>query len=246
MKLFEGCRARAQRYTGQPERAVPPAWAEPLVAVLSGAESGRGDLGADATHRRAVAEVPVLQQSADESAFVPGGLFDGAAADAQDESSGNLSEFGGLTARVVKYTIPESDEPSYRLLVTRLDPLQAPAVELAPLHHERWEIESTYDEIKTHLLGRHPILRSKTPPLVRQKIEGLMLAHYAVRHVLHEAAQEADEALDRLSFIHAVHVIRRRVQNPGAFPHAHRPRRLRLAVQNEILEERAESSRSQS
>lgn len=129
-----------------------------------------------------------------------------------------LSEFGGLTARVVEYTIPSGDEPSYRLLTTRLDPLQAPAAELAALYHERWEIESTYDEIKTHLLGRHPILRSKTPPLVRQEIEGLMLAHYAVRHFLHEAAQEADEDPDRLSFLHAVHVIRRRVQNPGAFP----------------------------
>ena len=78
-----------------------------------------------------------------------------------------LSEFGGRTARVVEYTIAASDEPSYRLLTTRLDPLQAPAAELAALYHERWEIESTYDEIKTHLLGRHPILRSKTPPLVR-------------------------------------------------------------------------------
>ena len=140
----------------------------------------------------------------------------------------------------------ESDEPSYRLLTTRLDPLRTPAAELAALYHERWEVESTCDEIKTHLLGRHPILRSKTPPLVRQEIEGLMLAHYAVRHFLHEAAREADEDPDRLSFIHAVHVIWRRVRNPGACPPAHRPRKLRQAVRNEILEERAESSRGQS
>ena len=73
-----------------------------------------------------------------------------------------------------------------------------------------------------------------------------MLAHYAVRHFLHEAAQEADEDPDRLSFIHAVQVIRRRIRNPGAFPPARRPRRLRQAVPNEILEEHAESSRGQS
>ena len=66
---------------------------------------------------------------------------------------------------------------------TLLDPLQAPAAELAALYHERWEIETACDEIKTHLLGRSPILRAKTPDLVRQEIEGLMLAYYAVRHL---------------------------------------------------------------
>ena len=157
-----------------------------------------------------------------------------------------LSEFGAAPARVIEYTIAGTDEPSYRLLTTRLDPLQAPAVELAAFYHERWEIESAYNEIKTHLLGRHPIVRSKTPPLVRQVIEGLMLAHYAARRFLHEAAQEADEDPDRLSVTHAVQVLRRRIRNPGAFPPARRLRRLAQAVQDEILEERAESSRGQS
>ena len=149
-----------------------------------------------------------------------------------------LCEFGGLPARVVENAIAESDEVSYRLLTTRLDPLHDPAIKFAALYHERWEIESAHDEIKTHLLVRPPILRSKTPPLAGQEIEGLMLAHYAVRYFLHEA----DEDTDHLSFIHAVQVIRRRIRNPGAFPPAHRPRRLRQAVQDEILEERAESS----
>ena len=63
------------------------------------------------------------------------------------------------------------------------------------------------------MLGRAPNLLSKTPALVRQEIEGLMLAHYAVRHFLYEA----DEDPDRLSFTHAVQVLRRRIQNPGAF-----------------------------
>ena len=94
----------------------------------------------------------------------------------------------------------------------------APAAELATLYHERWELEATYDEIKTHMLGRAPILHSKTPALVRQVTEGLMLAHYAVRHCLYETAHEADEDPDRLSFTHAVQVVRRRIQNPGASP----------------------------
>ena len=129
-----------------------------------------------------------------------------------------LSTFAGAPARVVEYTLADGPPEPYRLLTTLLAPEAAPAAELAALYHERWEIESTYDEIKTHLLGRHPILRAKTPDLVEQEIEGLMLAHYAVRHFLHEAACAAEEDPDRLSFIHAVNVVRRRIQNPGAFP----------------------------
>lgn len=129
-----------------------------------------------------------------------------------------LSTFAGEPARVVEYVLKEADGELYRLLTTLRDPQAAPAAELAALYHERWEIETAYDEIKTHLLGRHPILRGKKPELVRQEIEGLMLAHYAVRRFLHEAARAADQDPDRLSFLHAVQVVRRRIQNPGAFP----------------------------
>lgn len=96
------------------------------------------------------------------------------------------------------------------------------------------------------MLGRHPILRAKTPELVEQEIEGLMLAHYAVRHFLHEAACTAGQDPDRLSFTHAVSVVRRRIQNPGAFPPMETDAPLEHLVRDEILEERAESSRGQS
>lgn len=128
-----------------------------------------------------------------------------------------LSEFAGAPARVIEYGIVGSED-RHRLLTSRLDPIEAPAVELAALYHERWEIESVCDEIKTHLLGHGPVLRSKTPALVRQEIEGLMLAHFAVRHFLHEAAQEAEEARGPLRFTHDVQVLRRRNRNPGAPP----------------------------
>ena len=45
-----------------------------------------------------------------------------------------------------------------------------------------------------------------------------MLAHYAVRRLIHEAADKAGEDPDRISFVHAVRVMRRRIVNPGAFP----------------------------
>ncbi len=112
----------------------------------------------------------------------------------------------------------EADGELYRLLTTLRDPRAAPAAELAALYHERWEIETAYDEIKTHLLGRPPLLRGKKPELVRQEIEGLMLAHYAVQRFPHEVPRQADQDPDRLSFLHAVQVVRRRIQNPGAPP----------------------------
>ena len=106
----------------------------------------------------------------------------------------------------------------YRLATTIPDHELAPAVELAALYHERWEIETAFDELKTHLRGAHIVLRSKTPDLVRQEFYGLMLAHFAVRGLMHEAALSAAEDPDRLSFLHAVRVVRRKMTTFSAIP----------------------------
>jgi hypothetical protein len=120
---------------------------------------------------------------------------------------------GGVRVRVVEYRLKDTAgaEPLYRLVTTILDPAQAPAAELAALYHERWEIEGALAELKTQLRGARVVLRSKTPELVRQEFWGLLLAHFAVRGLMHEAALQADEDPDRLSFSHAVRVIRRKV-----------------------------------
>lgn len=109
-------------------------------------------------------------------------------------------------------------EPLSRLLTTRLNPDAAPASEVAAGYHERWEIETALDELKTHLRGARIVLRSKTPDLVRQEFYGLMLAHFAVRGLMHEAALKVDEDPDRLSFLHAVRVVRRKLAPFASFP----------------------------
>lgn len=127
---------------------------------------------------------------------------------------------GGLVVRVVEYHLEgiEDAEEIYRLITTILDPDKAPAQELAALYHERWEIETAFDELKTHLRGARIVLRSKTPELVLQECYGLLMAHFAVRGLMHEAALYDDIDPDRLSFIHAVRVVKRKLPLYVAFP----------------------------
>jgi Insertion element 4 transposase N-terminal/Transposase DDE domain len=126
----------------------------------------------------------------------------------------------GVRMRVVEYRLEgvAEAEPLYRLVTTILDPAQAPAEALAALYHERWGIEGALAELKTHLRGARVVLRSKTPELVKQEFWGLLLAHFAVRGLMHEAALRAGEDPDRLSFLHAVRVIRRKLPLFAALP----------------------------
>jgi hypothetical protein len=125
-----------------------------------------------------------------------------------------------IVVRVIDYRLKDvpDAEPVYRLITTILDPKQAPARELAALYHERWEIETALDELKTHLRGAQIVLRSKTPELVKQEFYGLLMAHFAIRGLMHEAALQADEDPDRLSFVHSVRVVQRRMPRFAAIP----------------------------
>ena len=126
----------------------------------------------------------------------------------------------GIWVRVIEYRLEgiEDGEPLYRLVTTLLDEKAAPAAELAALYHERWEIESAFDELKTHLRGRQIVLRSKTPELALQEFYGLLLAHFAVRSLMHQAALQGKVDPDELSFVHAVRVIKRKLPTVLAFP----------------------------
>ena len=126
----------------------------------------------------------------------------------------------GVAVRVIEYTLAgiAEAEDLYRLVTTIGDPERAPAAELAALYHDRWEIETALDELKTHLRGAQIVLRSKTPDLVRQEFYGFLLAHFAIRDLMHEAALTVDIDPDRVSYVHAVRVIRRKLPLAGAIP----------------------------
>lgn len=123
-----------------------------------------------------------------------------------------------IAVRVIEYRLENiaDSEPAYRLVTTILNYRLASARELAALYHERWEIETTLDELKTHLRGNHIVLRSKTPELVRQEFYGLLMTHFAIRALMHEAALHANEDPDRLSFLHSARVVQRRLPRHAA------------------------------
>ena len=126
----------------------------------------------------------------------------------------------GIKVRVIEYRLEGAGnaEPLYRLLTSLLDEAAAPAPELAALYHQRWEIETALDELKTHLRGSKIVLRSKTPELVRQEFWGLLLAHFAIRDLMRQAAAKGRRDPRRISYVHAVRVVRRKLAMAVAIP----------------------------
>jgi hypothetical protein len=117
-----------------------------------------------------------------------------------------------LLVRVIEYTI---DDPTrsghgelHRLMTSLLDPDLYPAHTLACEYHQRWEVEITIDEVHTHQRLPNIPLRSQKPEGVIQEAYGLLIAHFAVRCVMHQAALQAGLDPDRLSFTNAVQIVR--------------------------------------
>lgn len=127
--------------------------------------------------------------------------------------------------------------PGFRsqwLLTSLLDAQAYPAKEIAALYHERWEIEQSYDEIKTEMLDREEAIRSRSPVRVSQEVWGILLAYDLIRLEMERVAAEADVAPTRISFITALHLIRDEwiccgFASPGAIPKHLKNLRAKLA-----------------
>jgi hypothetical protein len=112
--------------------------------------------------------------------------------------------------RVIEYTLAGS-ATVYRLITTITDPAAAPASDLAALYAQRWELETSLDELKTHQGAPRMVLRSQTPSGVEQEVYGFLLVHYAIRALMHQAASSAGLDPDRLSFTRTLRLVRRQV-----------------------------------
>jgi Transposase DDE domain len=149
----------------------------------------------------------------------------------------------GILVRIIEYTFEDPGRPgsgeTHRLLTTLLDETLDPAETLIVLYHERWEEELTIDELKTHQRER-PVLRSQTPGGVVQEIYGLLLGHYIIRVLMHEAAATRGIDPQRVSFTATLKILRCRLPECPASDRGLRRwyRDLVAEVAEEVLEER--------
>jgi Insertion element 4 transposase N-terminal/Transposase DDE domain len=117
-----------------------------------------------------------------------------------------------IQVRVIEYTIDSDEEPkTYRLITSLMDIVLFPALLLASEYHQRWEIENTIDELKTHLLGRKTPIRSLNPREVVQEVYGWLLGHWAIRCLMFQAAEKAGISPLRIGFTGSLNVVRRAI-----------------------------------
>ncbi len=151
----------------------------------------------------------------------------------------------GLIVRIIEYRLDDplrgDPQEKHRLLSTLLDPTLDPAPVLIELYHERWEEELTLDEFKTHEIERVP-LRSQTPAGVIQELTGLLLDHFVIRTLMHEAAQSRGITSLRLSFTGTLKILRCRLPQCPSSRRAQSRWWDRLIA--EIAEERIEPRRN--
>jgi hypothetical protein len=127
----------------------------------------------------------------------------------------------GITVRVIEYRLEDERgevTETFTLITTLLEPVAAPARELAELYKARWEIETALGSLKTQVKGAGVVLRSKTPDGVIQEIWALLCAYHAVRDLTAAAAALARQDPLRICFANALDVVRDPVGQPGPFP----------------------------
>jgi hypothetical protein len=124
-----------------------------------------------------------------------------------------------VTVRVIDYELPNAagEMAAYRLVTSLMDQAAAPAQQLARLYHERWQVEAVFDEMKTHLSKSRRVLRSKTPDLVRQEFYGWVMAHYAVRWLLHQGVSRHKLKHAEQSFVAHLNALRVNQPQSGTF-----------------------------
>jgi hypothetical protein len=114
-----------------------------------------------------------------------------------------------ITVRVIDFQIP-GFRP-VRLITTIMDP-SVTAKEIVIHYHRRWDIEITYDEIKTHqcatLRGQMPtIIRSKRADLVEQELYAIVITYNLLRSLIYEAASKHGKDPRFISFLDTLQLI---------------------------------------
>ncbi|SLJ76290.1 IS4 family transposase [Mycobacteroides abscessus] len=133
-----------------------------------------------------------------------------------------LARMGSATVRVIDASITvrchggPSRVGQYRLVTTLTDEKRYPAHELIELYHQRWEIETSYLELKS-TIGSGRVLRATTPAGITQEVYALLITYQALRTALADTALACPGiGADRLSFTVALHAARDHVVRAAA------------------------------
>lgn len=116
-----------------------------------------------------------------------------------------LAPIGSVVVRVIDAEIALTPKGGarrtsrYRLITTLADHRRYPASELVRLYHQRWEIETTYLELKSTILGDAK-LRARTPAGVTQEVYALLTTYQALRIAIADATTGTDTPPLRASF----------------------------------------------
>lgn len=128
-----------------------------------------------------------------------------------------LAPVGGIVARIIAATITVTcaDGPTrtekYLLITTLSDYHRYPAADLVEIYHQRWEIETSYLELKSSILGGR-VLRARTPCGVTQEVYALLTTYQALRTAIADTALVTpDMTADRGSFTIALNTARDQV-----------------------------------
>jgi hypothetical protein len=123
-----------------------------------------------------------------------------------------LSILGGVTIRMIEADIVVTLGATrrtghYRLITTLTDHRAFPATDVVALYHQRWEIETTYLELKSTILGGR-VLRARTPDGIAQEIYAVLTAYHLLRLTIADATSTSPAAADRASFTIALNTAR--------------------------------------
>ena len=128
----------------------------------------------------------------------------------------------GIAVRVIEYSVesPDGAEASetFALVTDILDPDVLSREQAAAGYAARWQLETCFSELETSVRGGAAVvLRSKSPPMIRQEIYAMLCCYQAIRILISDAAADAGIDPRRVSFTVARDAVRRRISDPGSF-----------------------------
>jgi hypothetical protein len=165
-------------------------------------------------------DLPVLEVLADGTWLSR--IADPAASRRMRRKGAGPKDIPGITVRVIEYTVTSEDgaetSETFTLVTDILDPARLTCEQAAAAYASRWQLETCFDELETSIRGGAAVvLRSKSPPMIRQEIYAMLCCYQAIRTLISHAADDAGIDPARISFTRARDAIRSRISDSGCF-----------------------------